>query len=60
MNDAEAYSLFVKGPKPELRREIGTWVETNDLERAKVVALKVDAYTSQTQPIKDEKGNKKG
>ena len=60
MNDAEAYSLFVKGLKPELRREIGTWVDVNDLDRAKAVALKADAYTSQAQPIKEEKADKKG
>ena len=45
MTDAEAYSLFVKGLKPDLRCEIGTWVQTNDLDNAKAIALKADAYT---------------
>ena len=46
MNASEAFSLFVKGLQPELKREVGMWVETDNLEKAQQLALRAEVYTA--------------
>ena len=52
VNESKAYSLFVKGLQPELKREIGIWVDVDDLKKAKEVALRAEVYSA--PPPKNE------
>ena len=59
VNESEAYSLFVKGLQPELKREIGIWVDVDDLDKAKQVALRAEVYSAPPQK-NEQSGSQKG
>ena len=47
MNGAEAFVAFVRGLKPEIRQQVGVHVEKGNLQAAKEMALRMDAYAPQ-------------
>ena len=47
MNGAEAFATFIRGLKPEIRQQVGVHVEKGNLQAAKEMALRMDAYAPQ-------------
>ena len=46
VNTSEAFSLFVRGLQPDLKREIGLWVKPDDLKEAIELALRAEVYAT--------------